>query len=439
MDRRGFIGSMGAGLSLMALPGDLFAEIPGESNEQRDRRLSWWREARFGMFIHWGVYAVAAGVWKGKRVPSIGEWIMHTARIPVKEYETLAPEFNPVKFDAREWARIAKNAGMKYMVITSKHHDGFCMFDSKLTTWDIMDATPFKRDVIRELSQACRDEGVRFGLYHSILDWHHPDQDRDFNKYMAYMEGQVTELLTNYGPICSLFYDGDWIRQWNKSRATELEALTRKLQPAIIINNRVGKRSPLAALPGISALAPQDRWGDYDTPEQFIPKKPPARDWETCMTMNDTWGYKQYDDNWKPASDLVRNLIDIAGKGGNFLLNVGPTAEGVIPEPSIERLAAMGQWLQVNGDSIYGTTAGPLHDLKWGRTTQKPGRIFLHVFDWPGEELMVAGINQPIKKAHLLADPSSAALSLTDSAAGLTIKLPAKAPDPVASVVALEL
>ncbi|MBN2021631.1 MAG: alpha-L-fucosidase [Pirellulales bacterium] len=409
-----------------------------ETKEQRDQRMAWWREARFGMFIHWGLYAVPAGEWNGKPVGSAGEWIQFGGKILPKDYEPLAKQFNPVKFDARQWAQIAKDAGMKYVVITSKHHDGFCLFDSKLTEWDVM-STPFKRDIMKELSDACRAEGLTMCWYHSILDWHHPDylprgagsprpwdtrptEGADYNRYIDYMKGQLGELLTHYGPIGVIWFDGGWEHPAKEHRAEEVVAWIRSLQPKIIINDRI--------------KIPQD----FDTPEQFIPATGiPGRDWETCMTMNGTWGFKKDDLNWKSTETLLKNLIDIVSKGGNYLLNVGPTAEGLIPEASVERLAEMGRWMKVNGESIYGTTASPFKRLAWGRATQKPGKLYLHVFDWPAGELVVPGLKNEVAKAYLLADPDRAALPTRTEDDDVLVRVPEKAPDAIASVVVLEI
>ena len=322
-----------------------------ETKAEKDARMAWWREARFGMFIHWGVYSVPAGTWDGKQVPGIGEWIMNRGKIPVDDYAALTKQFNPVKYDADEWVRLAKEAGMKYIVITSKHHDGFAMFHSKASDYNIYDATPFKRDPLKELAAACKKHGLRLGFYYSqAQDWHHPGgaasgghwdkaQDGDMNEYIRTIAvPQVREILTDYGPIAILWWDTPV--DMNQERADMLLPLV-KLQPGIITNNRLG-------------VYP----GDTETPEQFIPATGYAdRDWETCMTMNDTWGYKSYDDNWKSAEALVRNLVDIASKGGNYLLNVGPTSEGVIPQPSVDRLREIGKWMKANGDAIYGTSA----------------------------------------------------------------------------------
>ena len=419
----------------------------------KDTRMEWWREARFGMFIHWGLYAVPAGEWKGEKIPSIGEWIMENADIPVSDYEQLAKKFNPVKFDAEQWVKIAKDAGMKYIVITSKHHDGFCLWDSKLTGYDIIDATRFKRDILAELAAACKKEGIKLCFYHSIMDWHHPDaqapfypkyndgsqSNPNFDRYVEYyLKGQIKELIENYGPLGILWFDGEWVKDWSYEMGWNMFDYVLGLQPNIIINNRVGKGRQ--GLQGFSEG--QECPGDYGTPEQRIPPTGlPGVDWETCMTMNDTWGYKSYDDNWKSTEDLIRKLVDIASKGGNFLLNVGPTAEGLIPEPSIERLAAIGEWMKVNSESIYGTTANPIGKLSWGRCTAKPGKIYLHVFDWPANgKLEVAGLKNEIKKAYLLADKKHSVLSIAhEDEDKIIITVPAEVPDMIDTVIVLEI
>ena len=418
----------------------------------KDDRMEWWREARFGMFVHWGLYSVPAGTYKGERIKGIGEWIMQRAKIPVSEYEKFATDFDPIGFNADEWVRLAKNAGMKYIVITSKHHDGFCLWDSQVTDWDIMDAAPFKRDILKELSQACRKQGVRLCFYHSIMDWHHPDaqapfypnyNDRnrsnpDFDRYVeSYLKPQLAELLTNYGPIGVLWFDGEWIKDWTEPRGKDLYRYVSGLQPAIIINNRVGKGRK-----GMEGLSKSDEYaGDFGTPEQQIPPEGlPGVDWETCMTMNDTWGYKSYDDNWKSSEDLIRKLADIASKGGNFLLNVGPTPEGLIPRPSVQRLEAMNEWMAVNSESIHGTTASPIGRPSWGRCTAKDNRLYLHVFDWPTDgRLTVASVKTQVDRAYLLADKKRTKLPVIPGDGQFTVSVPDKAPDPVDSVIVLVL
>ncbi|MGH9825809.1 MAG: alpha-L-fucosidase, partial [Blastocatellia bacterium] len=344
---------------------------PAETKAQRDRRMRWWREARFGMFIHWGLYAVPAGEYHGQRPRATAEWIMATANIPRAEYEKFLPEFDPVRFNAAEWVSVAKNAGMKYLVITSKHHEGFSMFDSKVSKYNIVDATPYHHDPMKDLSAECKKQGIKFCFYYSIMDWHHPSQyvdkpgkdptagDGD-NKihpeqkaeYIKYMKAQLRELVTQYDPAV-LWFDGEWIGWWTEEDGRDLYNYVRGLKPDIIINNRVGKGRN--GMHGMNK-GEEEEVGDFGTPEQEIPASGlPGVDWESCMTMNDTWGYNSQDNNWKSSATIIHNLVDIASKGGNYLLNVGPTAEGVIPEPSVERLAAVGKWMKVNGDAIYGT------------------------------------------------------------------------------------
>lgn len=428
-------------------------QTTAKSSEQvlKDERMQWWREARFGMFIHWGLYAIPAGEWEGRKVPGIGEWVMEKAHIPVSEYDNLAGQFNPVRFNADEWVRIAKNAGMKYIVITSKHHDGFCLWDSKVSGYDIMDATPFKRDILKELSDACSKEGIRLCFYHSIMDWHHPDaqapfypnyNDRsrsnpNFQRYVNnYLKPQIKELATNYGPLGVLWFDGEWVKDWNEPMGKDMYYYVRGLQPDIIINNRVGKDRKGMRPAGKS----EEFAGDFGTPEQRIPPTGlPGIDWETCMTMNDTWGFVSYDNNWKSTEDLIQKLADIASKGGNFLLNVGPTAEGLIPAASVERLAAIGEWMKVNSESIYGTTASPLGKLPWGRCTAKPGKLYLHVFDWPEDgTLQVPGLKSKVTNAYLLADETHRALAVKSKGRDRVITVPGEAPDKINSVVVLE-
>ncbi len=400
-----------------------------ESKSEKDARMKWWREARFGLFIHWGIYSVPAGSWNGKPVDGIGEWIMHNGRIPVADYARFAARFNPVKFDAEQWVLTAKNAGMKYIVITSKHHDGFAMFASRASTYNIVDATPFHRDPLKELAAACLKHGVKLGFYYSqAQDWHHPGgatfdghwdkaQDGSMDDYLKKIAlPQVREILSNYGPIAVLWWDTP--AQMTRNRAAQFLPLL-ALQPGIITNNRLGGGFP----------------GDTETPEQFIPPTGfPGRDWETCMTMNDTWGFKSNDHNWKPAEMLIRNLVDIASKGGNYLLNVGPTSEGEIPQPSVERLAAIGRWLKVNGEAIHGTSASPFKRLAWGRCTVRPGKLYLHVFDWPADGRLVVPMSGKVTAASLLSQPEKP-LDVTSTDEAVVITVPTSPPDPVASVI----
>jgi alpha-L-fucosidase len=407
------------------------------ASDDRDARMDWWREARFGLFIHWGIYAIPAGEWKGKTTPSVGEWLMHHMQIPVEEYEPLAQQFDPVEFDAKQWVRIVKDAGMKYIVITSKHHDGFAIFDSAVSDYDVM-ATPWKRDPLKELAEACEQEGIRLCFYYSILDWHHPDylprqtwdkrpaEGADFDRYVTYMKSQLRELLTNYGPIGVLWFDGEWERTWTHERGVELYNYVRQLQPQIIINNRIDKGR--AGMEGLDK--PGEFVGDFGTPEQQVPATGlPGVDWESCMTMNDSWGYKRADENWKSSKDLIRTLIDIASKGGNFLLNVGPTSEGLIPEPSVERLNAIGRWMSVNGESIHGTSASPLPEVPWGRCTQRGDTLYLHLFDLPDDrKLALPEMKRQIVSVHFLADARKTPVRFTARDGAAVIDLADEAP-----------
>jgi len=414
----------------------------------QDQRMAWWRDARFGMFLHWGLYAIPAGKWTNHN--NHGEWIRTTAQIPRETYSRFQAQWDPANFDADAWARMAKDAGMKYIVITSKHHDGFCLFDSEVSEWDVGNS-PNQRDIMRELSDACRRHGLRFCTYHSIMDWHHPDYlprrgwetDRstdgaDFNRFERYLHAQVTEVITRYQPAV-MWFDGEWEKTWTHERGLRLFELCRRLAPEMIVNNRVDVHRQ--GMAGFSSN--EEAVGDFDTPEQEIPATGlPGVDWESCMTMNGHWGWNAADTRWKSAQDLIRNLIDIASKGGNYLLNVGPRADGTFPEEAVDRLATIGKWMKVNGASIRGTSASVFQSLKFGRcTVGRDNQLYLHVFSWPSDgRLFLPGLANEVQRAYLLSDPSHTLQTSTSSdSPGVRVTVPPRAPDPIATVVVVEL
>jgi len=429
----------------------------------KDERMAWWREARFGMFIHWGVYSLPAGEWNGRQIGGIGEWIMNRGKISVRDYTEMAKQFNPVKYDPDAWVRMAKDAGMKYIVITSKHHDGFALFKTEASKWNVVDHTVYGKDLLKPLAEACQRHGIKLGFYYSQAQdwvnpggsaarkltkegWPNPDsviidaytrehnghwdpaqETRSFGKYIDEVAvPQVRELLTNYGNVAVLWWDTP--TGMTDEAAAKLQSLL-SLQPGIITNDRL-KRPNFP--------------GDHKTPEQKIPNLADldGTDWETCMTMNGTWGYKSYDKNYKSPQTLIRNLIDIASKGGNFLLNVGPTAEGEFPAESIEILKEIGKWMKVNGEAIYGTTASPWGLFEWGRCTKKNTKngttLYFSVFTWPQNgKLTIDNFTGKIISAKLLA--TGAPVKTSVSGTTLAITLPSSAPDPIASVIKVEV
>ncbi|MBE9664735.1 alpha-L-fucosidase [Mucilaginibacter boryungensis] len=406
----------------------------------QDQRMQWWRDARFGMFIHWGLYSIPAGEWKGKEYPQIGEWIMKNARIPVAEYSELAKQFNPVKFDPKAFVATAKNAGMKYITITSKHHDGFAMFKSNASPFNIVDATPYHKDIIKQLADECHRQGIKICFYYSqSRDWHEPnglDNDWDFPKernFQQYLDTkvkpQLTELLTNYGEIGMIWFDTPM--SISKDQAQSLKDLVRKLQPACIISGRLGG--------GVET--------DYQsTGDNVIPAATIPGDWEVPATLNNTWGYKKNDHAWKSPGELTRLLFDIASKGGNYLLNVGPTSEGVIPEESVKILARVGGWMKVNNEAIYSSHASPFNvEFDWGNITSKPGKLYLGFYNWPKGDFYLEGLKTKVKKIYLLSDPAKKPLTFKESYVKdidhhrLQITLPKMAPDSMVSVVVMEI
>tara|TARA_R110002049_G_scaffold285698_4_gene467003 strand:- start:141595 stop:143364 length:1770 start_codon:yes stop_codon:yes gene_type:complete len=407
-----------------------------QARADNDSRMTWWREAKFGMFVHWGVYSVVGGKYKGQDLPNSAEWMMARGKIPITEYEKYAAQFNPTKFDANEFVGRAKRAGMKYLVITAKHHDGFAMFGSKCSDYNVVDKTPFGRDIMKEIADACQKQDIKFGFYYSqAQDWHHPggfgnSWDKTIKRVsndqyvMDKAVPEVTQLLTEYGPIGIFWWDTP--RKMSRKSFDSLHSLTR-MQPHVITNDRLGEGCA----------------GDYKTFERHIPRQVPVgKDWEVCMPISGSWGYKIGDNDFKSTTKLIRNLIEIASMGGNYLLNVSPTGEGTLLPAAVERLESIGAWMDINGESIYGTQRSPIENLQWGRCTRKQhdGKtlLYLHVFHWPQDgQLLVPGLQNNIEHASLL--DGGVPLQCNRTSDGVTITLPAKAPDPHASVVVLKV
>lgn len=425
---------------------------PAAADSAREARRAWFRDAKYGLFIHWGLYAIPAGQWKGQTVPGIGEWIMNRAKVPVREYEQLAKQFNPVKFDADAWATLAKDAGMRYVVLTAKHHDGFAMFKSAASPYNVVDATPFHRDVLGELAAACARQGLRFGVYYSqAQDWHEPNgagNTWDFGPdslkdYDAYLQGkaepQVRELLTKYGPVALIWFDTP--RMMTGERAARFTRLVRALQPATLIDGRLGAA------------------GDYvSTGDNVIPSAVLHDAWEVPATLNHTWGFRTDDHDWKSPGDVVFKLVDIVSKGGNYLLNVGPMANGEIPAPAQDVLRTVGEWLRVNGDAIYGAGPTPFgeelgepsargtKDLRGRplvlphdefRYTTRPGKLFITFFEGPRVPFMLPPMQNTVTRAYRLRD--GAPVELKQVHGGTQLQTTGLMTDPMGTVVVLEL
>ena len=424
----------------------------------QDAKMAWFRQAKFGLFIHWGLYCIPAGEWQGKPVPGIGEWIMNRAQIPVKEYGQLAKQFDPVQFNAEAWVQMAQDAGMKYIVITAKHHDGFAMYHSLVSPYNIYDATPFHRDPIRELAQACARHGIKFGFYYSqSQDWHEPggmgntwdfgpdsakDQSGAYDHYLrTKAEPQVAELLQNYGPVCLIWFDTARVMNVHH-RGERFIDLVHKYQPACLIDGRLGVK------------------GDYSsTGDNAIPSTDLKGDWETPATVNHTWGFKKDDTDWKSPGDILFKLVDIASKGGNYLLNVGPTALGVIPSVCQSNLLTVGRWLKVNGAAVYGAGRSPFGEefgdystrLKdangkpiflsytdW-RCTTRPGKLYFTVFKIPRGGFELPAFKNEIQKAYFLSDPERTPLPVADANGVRVVQIPRNPPDAMANVIVVEI
>ena len=395
----------------------------------RAQRMAWWHEAKFGMFIHWGLYSVL-----GQH-----EWAMEAEGIPIPQYEIMATHFHPTPNAAREWAKLARRAGQKYMVMTTKHHEGFCMFDTKLTDY-CAPRQGLGRDLVREYVEAAREEGLRVGFYYSLMDWHHPDgaicktDEAARKRFVAYTHGLIRELMTNYGKIDVLWYDVDWPltpEQWESERMNQMVF---ELQPEIIVNNRNGLE------------------GDFSTPEQHVEAAQSGRAWETCMTLNDSWGYDRGDDSWKTPKTIVSNLADCASGGGNYLLNIGPKPDGSVPVESVEILETVGKWLDTNGRAIYRTQRGSLTAQPNANFTRDGNILYIHEKYWPGVTpaaqwlsffqpgvvLAIGGLKAKVKSARVLKTGQNVSFTQDDDFRLRLMGLPAEAPDSLTTVIAVE-
>jgi alpha-L-fucosidase len=417
LSRRDYLKLLGAGAAVAASgitpPIASAASRDTDEKADRERRMKWWHEAKFGMFIHWGLYSVL-----GRH-----EWVMEMEGIPAQEYEKLAKQFNPKPNAAREWARLAKRAGQRYMVMTTKHHEGFCLFDTKTTDY-CAPKQAAGRDLVKEYVEAARAEGLRVGFYYSLMDWHHPDGARCENdeaarkRFVEYIHTHLRELMTNYGKVDILWYDVSWpldVKGWESER---MNKMVFELQPDIIVNNR-------NKLPG-----------DFATPEQRIEA---AKDtaWEACMTMNDSWGYQKADDAWKTPKQVIRNLISCAHDGGNYLINIGPRPDGSVPPESVKILTTVGDWMDHNSSALYGADMCQPTRCRFGSFSRKGNTLFLHIQSWPGSMVAIAGMKAKVKSAKLLASGQNVNFKQDEYRVQFT-GLPEKAPDYPLTTLAIE-
>jgi alpha-L-fucosidase len=394
----------------------LAGSIRVDERADRARRMKWWHEAKFGMFIHWGLYSVL-----GRH-----EWVMENEAIPVGEYEELAKRFTPKPNIARDWAKLAKRAGMKYMVMTTKHHEGFCLFDTKTTDY-CAPKQAAGRDLVKEYVEAVRAEGLRVGLYYSLMDWHHPDGARcekdeaARKRFVEYIHTHVREILTNYGKIDILWYDVPWPLDTKGWESERMNQMVFELQPDIIVNNRNDPKKLL---------------GDFSTPEQRI-EADESRAWEACMTMNDSWGYQATDDAWKSPKQLIRNLITCVRDGGNYLLNIGPKADGSVPDESARILTAVGQWVGKNGEAIFGSNPCQPRRSNYASFTRKGNTLYAHIHFWPGETVTICGLLTKVKSAKLLSTGKQVKFEQDRLRVRFT-GLPERAPDDPIATLAIE-
>ena len=422
----------------LALAAPAAAEDTYQPAPENLKARAWFREARFGLFIHWGVYSVLGD----------GEWVMNQRKVKIADYEKLPAFFNPVEFDPAAWVAMAKGAGMKYITITSKHHDGFAMFDSKVSDWDIVDRTPYKQDVLKRLADECQAQGIKLFFYHSQLDWHHPDyfprgrtgndggrpDNGEWNRYLDYMDAQLTELLTSYGPIGGIWFDGWWDKPGAEWRLAKTYKLIHDRQPSAL----VGSNHHLKPFAGedfqmFEKDLPGGKTASFNADQEVSNELP----LETCETMNNSWGFNLTDRTYKSAKDLVQYLVRAAGHDANFLLNVGPMPNGRIQPEFVTRLQEVGEWTRRYGESIYGTRGGPIPVRNWGATTQRGDRVYVHVLEWPDAPLALPKLGKPVRAASYLKDGSKAVFKDLGDSVVLTLSDAVR--DPYDTVVVLDL